>query len=45
MTQRERHTYDHRVKAQVIAARNPHRFPEREDPTLYGFELDSPWAL
>ena len=32
MTQRERHTYDHGVKAQVIAARNPDLFPELEIP-------------
>src|SRR5512145_950326 len=32
MTQRERRTYDHRVKSQVIAARNPDLFPELEIP-------------
>jgi hypothetical protein len=32
MTQRERHTYDHRVNAQVIAARNPDLFAELEIP-------------
>ena len=32
MTQRKRCTYDHRVKTQVIAARNPNLFPELEIP-------------
>jgi transposase InsO family protein len=32
MTHRERRSYDHRVKAQIIAADNPNLFPELEIP-------------
>jgi hypothetical protein len=32
MRQRERHTYDHRIKAQIIAAGDPTLFPELEIP-------------
>ncbi len=43
MTHRERRSYDHRVKAQIIAADNPDLFPELEIPR-YGLELDSAWT-
>ncbi|MBN1611873.1 MAG: DDE-type integrase/transposase/recombinase [Polyangiaceae bacterium] len=32
MTHRKRRTYDHRVKAQIIATGNPHLFPELQIP-------------
>lgn len=32
MTHRERRSYDHRVKAQIVAADNPNLFPELEIP-------------
>ena len=32
MTSRERRSYDHRVKAQVIATGNPDLFPELQIP-------------
>jgi len=32
MAHRKRRTYDHRVKAQIIAAGNPHLFPELQIP-------------
>ena len=43
MSHRERRTYEHRIKAQIIATGDP-TLSRTWNTTLDGSELDSPWC-